>query len=154
VAYGWSFAGVYRSTMYLQGIARHRGFAALLVAWLTVMALCSAALYAIEHGVNQAIASPFDALWWGVVTLSSIGYGDVYPITPEGRIVAMVLMLLGIGLFSTITATITSYLVRTDAPPASGPLVAGLSQLTELRAAGSLTDEEFSLAKGLLLARR
>ena len=43
---------------------------------------------------------PFDALWWGVVTLTTVGYGDVTPQTPEGRLAAMALMLLGIGLLA------------------------------------------------------
>jgi voltage-gated potassium channel len=53
-------------------------------------------------------------LWWGVVTLTTVGYGDVTPITTEGRIAAMALMLLGIGLFGAITVTITSYLMSRD----------------------------------------
>jgi voltage-gated potassium channel len=49
------------------------------------------------------VSSPLDALWWGVVTLTTVGYGDVYPVTPEGRLAAAILMLLGIGLFGLIT---------------------------------------------------
>ena len=79
-----SFAGVYRATMHVQEIARHRGFAWLLVALLTVMVLCSAALYLIEHGLNATISNPFDALWWGVTTITSVGYGDVVPKTVVG----------------------------------------------------------------------
>jgi hypothetical protein len=75
---------------------------------------CSAWLYIAEHGVNKAVDNPFDALWWGVVTLTIVGYGDVTPVTTEGRIAAMALMLLGIGLFGAITATITSYLMARD----------------------------------------
>jgi voltage-gated potassium channel len=101
-----AFAGVYRAATHLEGIARHRGFAWLVVSWLAVMVLCSIALYAAEHGINKTVESPFDALWWGVVTLSTVGYGDVVPTTPEGRLAAMILMLLGIGLFSAITATV------------------------------------------------
>ena len=109
-----SFAGLYRAGLHIQGLARHKGFAWLLTAWLGVMALCSAWMYIAEKGVNSAIQNPFDALWWGVVTLTTVGYGDVYPVTTEGRLAAMALMLLGIGLFGAITATITSYLMTSD----------------------------------------
>jgi hypothetical protein len=56
------FAGLYRASMHLRGMAQHRAFAWLLVAWLGVMVICSAALYVVEHGVNKAIDTPFDAL--------------------------------------------------------------------------------------------
>jgi hypothetical protein len=98
----------------VHGLATHKGFAWLLFAWLGVMALCSAWMYIAEHGINKAVDNPFDALWWGVVTLTTVGYGDVTPQTTEGRLAAMALMLLGIGLFGAITATITSYIMTTD----------------------------------------
>jgi voltage-gated potassium channel len=106
------------------------------------------------RGINKAIESPFDALWWGVVTLSTVGYGDVYPITPEGRLAAMVLMILGIALFSAITATIASYLITTgERPDASkgGRLVEEIERLATLREQGSLTEDEFTSAKARLL---
>ena len=64
--------------------------------------------------MQQGRRQPFVALWWGVVTLTTVGYGDVTPVTQEGRIAAMALMLLGIGLFGAITATITSYFLTND----------------------------------------
>jgi voltage-gated potassium channel len=149
-----AFAGVYRASMHAERLARHRGFAWLIVCWLTIMAICSIALYAAEHGINKAIDSPFDALWWGVVTLSTVGYGDVYPITPEGRIAAMVLMILGIALFSAITATIASYLISTGGQQdmsKAGRLVDEMERLASLREQGSLTEDEFSTAKARLL---
>ena len=149
-----SFAGVYRAAMHVQGLARHRGFAWMVVSWLALMVLCSFALYVAEHGVNKAIESPFDALWWGVVTISTVGYGDVYPVTPEGRLIAMVLMLLGIGLFSAITATATSYLLSTAQPAdhsRGGRLVEEMERLSALREQGSITEDEFTAAKRRLL---
>jgi voltage-gated potassium channel len=57
------------------------------------------------------------ALWWAIVTVTTVGYGDRYPSTPGGRAVAVVLMLLGIGLIGVLTATIASVFVKehTDA---------------------------------------
>jgi len=173
-----AFSGIYRAGLHIQGLARHKGFAWLLTAWLGVMALCSAWMYIAEKGVNSAIQNPFDALWWGVVTLTTVGYGDVYPVTTEGRIAAMALMLLGIGLFGAITATITSYLMTSDlgrvetkveadvaldqtmerrttpverTSSASGFLVSDLERLTAMCRSGDLTTNEFAAAKSRLL---
>jgi voltage-gated potassium channel len=137
--------------MHVQGLARHRGFAWLIVAWLSVMVVCSAFVYTAEHGVNTLMSSPFDALWWGVTTLTTVGYGDTYPITPEGRLGAMVLMLFGIGLFSAITATITSYFITQEQRMRTPRHELGA--LAELREQGSLTEEEFAAAKARILAR-
>jgi voltage-gated potassium channel len=108
-----AFAGVYRALQHFERMARHRGLAWLFIAWLGVMVICSAFLYTAEVGLNQAVASPFDALWWGITTLTTVGYGDVVPKTPEGKIAASVLMILGISLFSAITATVTSFMLTT-----------------------------------------
>jgi voltage-gated potassium channel len=144
-----AFAGFYRAAMHVQGLARHRGFAWLIVAWLSVMVVCSAFVYQAEHGANSLLSSPFDALWWGVTTLTTVGYGDTYPVTPEGRLGAMILMLLGIGLFSAITATITSYFISQETPSreVGDRVVERLQRLAELRRDGALTDEEFVEAK-------
>jgi voltage-gated potassium channel len=148
-----AFAGFYRAAMHVQGLARHRGFAWLIVSWLSVMVVCSAFVYQAEHGVNRLLSSPFDALWWGVTTLTTVGYGDTYPVTPDGRLGAMVLMLLGIGLFSAITATITSYFIAQEQRMRTPghEFVDKLGALAELREQGSLTEAEFAAAKARIL---
>ncbi len=147
-----SFAGVYRATAHVGRMINHRGLGLLITAWLGVMVICSAGLYIAENGVNAAITSPLDALWWGIVTLTTVGYGDVYPVTPEGRIAASILMLLGIGLFGAITATITSYLVATGGSSDTEP-TARLRQLAALRDDGIITTDDFETAKADLLGR-
>jgi voltage-gated potassium channel len=154
-----AFAGIYRAGMHIGGLARHRGFAWLLVAWLGVMAVCSAWMYVAEKGANELVNSPFDALWWGVVTLTTVGYGDVVPHTTEGRIAAMALMLLGIGLFGAITATITSYFLSSDLRRMESKVEADvvLNTTMEKRTAPSATEgprlgEGTSFASGTLVS--
>lgn len=147
-----AFAGVYRALGHVGRLVNHRGLGLLITAWLAVMVLCSAALYIAENGVNESIASPLDALWWGVVTLTTVGYGDVYPVTTEGRLAAGILMLLGIGLFGAITATITSYLIATGGKSIEADPVQGIRELGRLRDEGTITAAEFEAAKARLLA--
>lgn len=50
-----------------------------------------------------------DALWWSIVTTTTVGYGDISPATPAGRVIAVILMIFGIGLIGMLTGTITTY---------------------------------------------
>jgi voltage-gated potassium channel len=103
------------------------------------------ALYAAENGINDAVGSPLDALWWGITTITIVGYGDIAPMTPEGRLAAAILMVLGIGLFSAVTATVTSFILATERDPLDA-----LAKLGDLRDRGRVTEEEFARNREIL----
>jgi hypothetical protein len=59
-----------------------------------------------EHGHPGANITQFgDALWWAVVTVATVGYGDYYPVTAVGRIIAIIMMIMGVGIFALMVAT-------------------------------------------------
>jgi voltage-gated potassium channel len=70
-----------------------------------------------ENAKGSNIHSYPEALWWAIVTVTTVGYGDRYPVSAGGRAVAVVLMLVGIGLIGVLTATVASVFVKehTDA---------------------------------------
>ncbi|GGN05391.1 ion transporter [Lentzea pudingi] len=80
----------------------------------TIVAFCAslAVLDAERHAENASITTFGDALWWTLTTMSTVGYGDRYPVTGEGRLVAGLLMVGGIALLGVITGTIASWLVE------------------------------------------
>ncbi len=79
---------------------------------IIVMLYCSLAFFEFEKVTNSNIHTFFDAFWWAFVTTTTIGYGDIFPITTEGRIIGMILSLLGMGLFSLITAELATRFLR------------------------------------------
>ncbi|MGL6104981.1 potassium channel family protein [Romboutsia sp.] len=55
-----------------------------------------------------------DAVWWSIVTVTTVGYGDISPVTPMGRFVAAILMILGIGFISSLTSTLSTYFIKKE----------------------------------------
>jgi len=74
--------------------------------------IAATVIASVEGGEGASINSFADALWWAVVTITTVGYGDMVPITLVGRAVAFILMLGGIAFFSGVTANLASFLVR------------------------------------------
>jgi len=66
--------------------------------------------YLIEHPHNPQFAEMQDGLWWAFVTLTTVGYGDIYPITASGRVIAVITMIFGVVVYSLIIANVTVYL--------------------------------------------
>jgi voltage-gated potassium channel len=61
---------------------------------------------------NSNIKSFGDGFWWAITTVTTVGYGDRFPISTEGRFIAFFLMLLGISLLGVLTATVAAWFVR------------------------------------------
>lgn len=84
----------------------------LLITVLLVMfmlVISSTIIYFIESPVQPARFSSIpETMWWGVATLTTIGYGDMYPITPIGKVIGSIISILGIGLFALPTGILTS----------------------------------------------
>ncbi len=74
----------------------------------------SIAILNCETSPDSNIQSASDALWWSFVTITTVGYGDFYPTTLLGRIIAAVLMTAGVGLFGTFTAYIASFFLQQE----------------------------------------
>lgn len=65
-----------------------------------------------EQGVNPNLKSYSDSVWWALVTVTTIGYGDIYPVTTAGRFVASLMMIIGIGCVSALTGMIAANVMR------------------------------------------
>jgi voltage-gated potassium channel len=64
--------------------------------------------------IDPAIDTPWDGIWWAWVTVTTVGYGDLVPDSPQGRIFGGVLMILGLGLFSLLTANFSAFLISRE----------------------------------------
>jgi voltage-gated potassium channel len=120
-----------------------RGRLALYIAATTVLLVFVAALAVLDAERGRAgsnIQTYPEALWWGVATITTVGYGDFYPTTLEGRFVALALMIGGIGLIGFVTGSLATWIVdriSTDERPAEETrqdVHVLLDELRELRA--------------------
>lgn len=85
-----------------------------------------------------------DALWWAIVTTTTVGYGDVYPVTAVGRALAVVLMLVGIGIIGTFTSAITNYFNRSETVSRDKQVLRIIDTIEEVE---YLTDEDVELVQ-------
>jgi voltage-gated potassium channel len=122
--------GVKSAASLLRELTRNRRqtatFVILLLTGMTV-SFSSIAILIAEKGRGQ-IDTPGKALWWCMETIATVGYGDVAPQTTLGRIVAGITMIMGIAIFGSLTAVITS-LVLEPAKDANDPILAKLEKI-------------------------
>ncbi len=87
-------------------------FASALLTAVLMLIFSAIAILKVENLPECNIKTAEDALWWAFVTITTVGYGDKYPVTTEGRVIAAILMTVGVGLFGTFTAYISSWFVE------------------------------------------
>lgn len=91
-------------------VSRTRGgLASVFAITFLVLTLASTGILFCERGPEANIRTAEDAVWWSVTTITTVGYGDTYPVTRMGRILATGLMFTGVGLFGTLSGVVASF---------------------------------------------
>lgn len=111
-----------RSLRHLLDIMYHNkargGVASVALIMFLLVVFSSIGILLCENTAAANIKSAGDAVWWSVTTVTTVGYGDHYPVTTQGRIIAIVLMFSGVGMFGALSGVIASILLgrsETDA---------------------------------------
>ncbi len=86
-------------------------FTTVLVVAILTLIFSSITILEFETAPNSNIKSAEDALWWAFSTISTVGYGDKFPVTSEGRVIGAILMIVGGGLFATMSGFFASWFV-------------------------------------------
>ncbi len=80
---------------------------------LALVYLASVGIYYCEHEAQpEAFASVFHSMWWAIATLTTVGYGDVYPVTVAGRVFTFIVLILGLGVVAVPSGLLASALVK------------------------------------------
>jgi voltage-gated potassium channel len=119
-------------------ILKTNGLDKLLMVAVVLLFIVPIPIVLIEPSINTFS----DALWWAVVTTTTVGYGDISPTTPMGRVLAAVLMLVGIGIIGTFTSAITSYFSKKNGLTHDKQILGLIQSIEEIE---SLTKEDIEL---------
>ena len=119
-----------------------------LISAMTVLTVTSVLMVQTESRAAEAnITSGGDALWWAIVTITTVGYGDHYPITAFGRVLAVIVMFAGVGIIGALASILASFLI-----PAPEKQVDPTVEIGELKAELAAMHEELKAIRGLLTA--
>lgn len=119
-------------------------YTAFVTVLLTLIILATAGVLVLEfegQSPHANITTGKDALWFSIVTITTVGYGDFYPITPGGRITAMFLMFAGVGIIGILASILSSILVREPSISLVDELLETEPQLTIEQEMAAIKDE-------------
>jgi voltage-gated potassium channel len=121
----------------VKGVLTHKGFHFVVLGAAFLVFLCAGLETIAEKGAPGSTIHDYgQGLWWAMVTVTTVGYGDRFPVTPFGQGVAVFLMLIGIGLIGVVTATVASYFVEQKVDATEERLTRIEAMLEELLARG------------------
>lgn len=106
--------GVASRTKGREVLKKHAASMAFGSAGFTLVTSAVAFTLAEDVGESGRIHSFFDALWWSAATITTVGYGDIYPVTAAGRIIAVFTMVVGVSTLAVVTARIAQFLIQND----------------------------------------
>jgi len=101
-----------RLKRHVWGFLSHNQFGYALAVLALALLVGGLAMLEVERPANPTLRSYTDALWYALVTLSTVGYGDIGPATTAGRLIAAILIFVGVSFFGLLTANLASYFLR------------------------------------------
>jgi voltage-gated potassium channel len=111
----WRLLNMYGAGNILGQLKKHRAESVLFIVVFCVILVIESGAFLVlmaERGAPDAnIISASDAMWWVYVTITTVGYGDHYPVTNSGRLVGIMIMTMGVGLFGTLAGFISNKLL-------------------------------------------
>ena len=126
-----------RSAKILSEFILHRraqsGFLAATLVSLLLVVMASIAILQFETSLDANIKTPEDALWWVIVTITTVGYGDKYPVSSEGRLLAGFLMVVGVGLFGVFSGFVAAWFLKPQTQKEQNEIEALAGEIRQLR---------------------
>jgi voltage-gated potassium channel len=107
-------------------------FSSVLLTTLLLITFSSISILVVETDQDANIKTAEDAIWWSVTTITTVGYGDKYPVSTEGRLIAMVLMISGVGLFGTLSGIVASVFLGAQSAETENEMAEVLARLRSI----------------------